>query len=343
MNMIRPNGSGPRTIVVAGGAGFVGSHLCENLLQQGHRVICVDSFLTGTEANVEPLSNFAGFRLIRQDVAEPLDPGEPVDEIYNLASPASPPHYQADPVHTMMTNVVGTARLLDLASAHEARFLQASTSEIYGDPEQHPQREDYLGHVNCTGTRACYDEGKRAAEALCYDYARTRGLDVRVARIFNTYGPRMRPDDGRIVSNMIVQALAGEPLTVYGTGKQTRSFCFVSDLVDGLMALMNVSAAPDAPVNLGNPQEFSIAELASQVRDLIPTGSQIVHRPLPEDDPKRRRPDISRAKELLGWSPKVSLDRGLPETASWFALHLGHGPIPQTNRTSGARAAGATA
>ncbi|WP_128254347.1 UDP-glucuronic acid decarboxylase family protein [Falsirhodobacter deserti] len=310
------------TILVAGGAGFVGSHLCEHLLEQGHRVICLDSFLTGTQDNVLPLAAYPNFRLIQQDVADPLDISERLDRVYNLASPASPPHYQADPVHTMMTNVQGTLNLLMLAERHGARFLQASTSEVYGDPEMHPQREDYVGHVNCTGSRACYDEGKRAAEALCYDFVRAKRADVRVARIFNTYGPRMRPDDGRIVSNMIVQALTGQPMTVYGDGSQTRSFCFVSDLVAGLMALMEARIAPATPVNLGNPEEFEIRDLAMLVHDTIPTTSTIVYRDLPEDDPKRRRPDISRARELLGWQPKVKLSEGLPQTIAWFAAHV---------------------
>jgi len=310
------------TILVAGGAGFVGSHLCEGLLQQGHDVICLDCFLTGTEGNVLPLGNFPGFRMIRQDVSEPFTMEGPIHRIYNLASPASPPHYQADPIHTLMTNVQGTLNLLTLAERHGARFLQASTSEVYGNPEMHPQREDYVGHVNCTGSRACYDEGKRAAEALCYDFLRARRADVRVARIFNTYGPRMRPDDGRIVSNMIVQALTGQPMTVYGDGSQTRSFCFVSDLVSGLIALMEATTAPTAPVNLGNPEEFEVRELAMLVQDMIQTRSTIVHRDLPEDDPMRRRPDISRARDLLGWQPKVTLAEGLPQTIAWFAAHV---------------------
>lgn len=322
-----PSGDKRKTILVAGGAGFVGSHLCEALLRQGHRVICLDSFLTGSEANILPLCNFRDFRLVRGDISERVEVSERLDEVYNLACPASPPHYQADPVHTMMTNVVGTERLLALAARDGARFLQASTSEVYGDPESHPQAESYWGHVNCTGSRACYDEGKRAAEALCYDYVRSGRTDARVARIFNTYGPHMRPDDGRIVSNMIVQALAGEPMTIYGSGEQTRSFCFVSDLVAGLIALMEVQPAPDAPVNLGNPEEFTVMELAQRVRELIPTRSQIVHRPLPEDDPRRRRPDIGRAKALLGWAPRVTLAEGLPQTASWFALMQGQAPV----------------
>ncbi|AXQ94296.1 SDR family oxidoreductase [Cereibacter azotoformans] len=329
------------TILVAGGAGFVGSHLCETLLRQGHRVICLDSFLTGSMENVQALCNFREFRLIRQDVVEPLRLSEQVQQIYNLASPASPPQYQADPVHTMMTNVVGTQNLLALAEAHGARFLQASTSEVYGDPEIHPQPEDYRGNVSCTGSRACYDEGKRAAETLCFDYRRRDRADVRVARIFNTYGPHMRPDDGRIVSNLLVQALQGVPLTIYGTGAQTRSFCYVTDLVAGLMALMAVDEAPEGAINLGNPGEFTIAELADLVQRLVPSAAGVVHRPLPEDDPRRRRPDISRAKRLLGWEPRVPLSEGLPQTAAWFARHLGRtlpAPLRATRAIQSVRA-----
>jgi UDP-glucuronate decarboxylase len=311
-----------KTILVAGGAGFVGSHLCDALLEQGHTVLCVDSFLTGRRTNVQPLENHPNFELIEQDICQPLDIDEHIDQIYNLACPASPPHYQADPVHTMMTSVAGTGNLLKLAQRHGASFLQASTSEVYGDPEEHPQREDYWGHVNCTGPRACYDEGKRAAEALCFDMLRSGDVDARVVRIFNTYGPRMRADDGRIVSNLIVQALRNEPLTVYGTGQQTRSFCYVSDLVAGLMALMNVDPNPGVPVNLGNAGEFTIIELAEMVLAHIPSSSEIVYRPLPTDDPQRRRPDTSRAKSLLGWEPKIPLAEGLPRTIAWFASDL---------------------
>ncbi len=311
----------PKTALVAGGAGFVGSHLCDALLARGHRVICVDSFQTGRPANVGPLRNDRNFRLWRADVATDALPAERIDFLYNLASPASPPHYQAEPIRTMMTNVVGTGRLLELAGRHGARYVQASTSEVYGDPEQHPQAEDYWGHVNPIGTRACYDEGKRAAETLCFDYLRAGNVDVRVARIFNTYGPRMRPDDGRIVSNLIVQALDGRPLTVYGDGRQTRSFCYVSDLVRGLLALMEVEERPPGPVNLGNPVEVTVLDLARMVQRMIPTRSEILFRPLPADDPRRRRPDISRARHCLGWQPLVPLDRGLAETAAWFALY----------------------
>jgi UDP-glucuronate decarboxylase len=308
----------PRTALVAGGAGFVGFHLCEALRARGWRVICVDSFLTGTEENAADLCRHADFRLVRHDVTHPLRLGEPVGIVFNLACAASPPQYQADPVHTMLTNVLGTANLLALAETQGARFVQASTSEVYGDPEVHPQPEGYRGHVSCTGSRACYDEGKRAAEALVFDYLRAGRADARVARIFNTYGPRMRADDGRIVSNMIVQALEGRPMTIYGTGQQTRSFCHVSDLVAGLLALAGVAATPPGPVNLGNPEEFTVLELAVRVRDLVGSVSPLVYRPLPEDDPQRRRPDIGRAWDLLEWRPQVTLDDGLRDTIAWF-------------------------
>lgn len=318
-----------KTVLVAGGAGFVGSHLCDRLLMQGHRVICVDNFQTGSRDNVVALENHPGFRVVQADICEPLAVEEAVDQIYNLACPASPPHYQADPIRTMMTSVVGTGNLLNLAENHGASFLQASTSEVYGDPEEHPQREDYWGHVNCTGPRACYDEGKRAAETLCFDMLRGRRVDARVVRIFNTYGPRMSPGDGRIVSNLIVQALSGEPLTIYGSGQQTRSFCYVSDLVEGLVALMNVDPNPGVPVNIGNPGEFTIAELADLVLEMTESRSEIVHRPLPVDDPQRRRPDIARAREVLDWQPKVALADGLALTIPWFADQLRHPPQRQ--------------
>ncbi|WP_454277282.1 UDP-glucuronic acid decarboxylase family protein [Roseovarius sp. MBR-154] len=283
-------------------------------------VVCVDNFHTGLVRNVAPLCNDSRFTLIEADVITDALPEGSIDWLFSLASPASPPHYQADPVRTMMTNVLGTRNLLDLAGRTGARFLQASTSEVYGDPESHPQTEDYWGNVNPIGSRACYDEGKRAAEALCYDYLREGELDIRVARIFNTYGPRMRADDGRIVSNLLVQAINNEPLTIYGAGTQTRSFCYVSDLVTGLVALMQVAQAPDGPVNLGNPHEVSILELARLVCQTIPTTSHIVRRDLPQDDPKRRQPDITRARELLGWEPHVELSQGLVQTAAWFSM-----------------------
>jgi len=320
--------------LVAGGAGFVGSHLCDALLAKGHEVICVDSFLTGSQENIRPLLNHPGFSLIEQDICDWLTINQPVDMIYNLACPASPPSYQADPVHTMMTCVRGTGNLLHLAEQHGARFLQASTSEVYGDPEVHPQPEDYRGSVNCTGPRACYDEGKRAAEALCFDLLRAGRVDARVARIFNTYGPRMQPDDGRIISNLVVQALTGRELTVYGTGEQTRSFCYVSDLVRGLMALMQVDPNPGVPVNLGNPGEFSIAELATMVREAVPECRGVVYRPLPQDDPKRRRPDITRAMQVLSWRPEVPLSEGLQQTIDWFEQALAPEQIPSLTPTS---------
>jgi len=321
MDTNKTNGAA-KTILIAGGAGFVGSHLSDALLAQGHRVICVDNLQTGSLRNIEPLENHPGFSFIEADICQPLRIEEKLDQIYNLACPASPPQYQADPVHTMMTSVVGTGNLLLLAERHGAAFLQASTSEVYGDPEQHPQREDYWGNVNCTGPRACYDEGKRAAETLCFDLLRSGRVDARVVRIFNTYGPRMDPEDGRIVSNLIVQALRNDPLTIYGTGEQTRSFCFVSDLVEGLLRLMNVDPNPGVPVNIGNPGEFTIGELAEMVLAMVPTTSRIVHEPLPLDDPQRRQPDISRAQALLGWEPTIPLAEGLERTIAWFRTNL---------------------
>ncbi|TPM30004.1 UDP-glucuronic acid decarboxylase family protein [Mesorhizobium sp. B2-3-4] len=307
------------TVLVAGGAGFLGSHLCETLLNSGHRVICVDNFLTGRLENINAMIGRPRFRLIRQDVCQPVTVDEPVDRIFNMACAASPPRYQADPVHTTRTCVIGTLNLLELAVAKGARFLQASTSEVYGDPEQHPQNEDYLGHVNCTGPRACYDEGKRTAETLCFDYLRADRADIRVARIFNTYGPRMDPADGRIVSNLVMQALEKRPLTIFGDGRQSRSFCYVTDLVEGLLRLMEVDPNPRLPINLGNPGEFTILELASLVREMTGTRSTVTFLPLPQDDPRRRRPDITRAKTLLGWRPRVPLREGLLPTIAYFA------------------------
>ncbi|WP_064686512.1 UDP-glucuronic acid decarboxylase family protein [Rhizobium bangladeshense] len=319
-----------KTVLVAGGAGFVGSHLCDALLGRGDTVICVDSYITGSRDNVRPLMNHPGFRLIERDVCDFLEIDEPLDQIFNLACAASPPQYQADPVHTMMTCVAGTGNLLALAERHGACFLQASTSEVYGDPAEHPQREDYRGNVSCTGPRACYDEGKRAAEALCFDMLRGARVDARVARIFNTYGPRMQANDGRIVSNLVVQALLGKPLTIYGSGTQTRSFCYVSDLVGGLMALMDVRPNPGVPVNLGNPGEFTINELAQIIRSMVPARTALVYRPLPKDDPQRRRPDISRATQLLDWQPTVPLAEGLAQTIDWFAANLAERPRKRT-------------
>jgi nucleoside-diphosphate-sugar epimerase/spore maturation protein CgeB len=317
-------------ILVAGGAGFIGSHLCAALLAQGHRVVCLDNLQTCHPSNLDRLVGQPGFEFIRGDVVDPL-PASIVDRtrrfkrIYNLACAASPPLYQVDPEHTMLTNVVGSSQLLRLAEASGARFLQTSTSEVYGDPEIHPQREDYRGAVNCTGPRACYDEGKRAAEALTFDFARTGRADVRVARIFNTYGPNMHPDDGRVVSNLICQALSGQDVTIYGDGSQTRSFCYVSDLVAGLMALMESDIDGTEPVNLGNPNELTVNELLGHVLTLTGSDAAVVNLPLPIDDPRRRRPDIGRAEQLLGWSPKVPLADGLALTCAWFAQEVGPG------------------
>jgi len=324
-----------KSIIVAGGAGFLGSHLCDALLARGHRVLCIDNFLTGSFANVSPLCNHPRFSLLERDICDPLAVEGRYDEVYNLACPASPPSYQADPVHTMMTNVSGTANLLALAERSKARFLQASTSEVYGDPEVHPQAETYCGHVSCTGPRACYDEGKRAAEALCFDYQRMKRIDTRVARIFNTYGPRMQPDDGRVISNLVVQALTCRKLTVYGKGDQTRSFCYVSDLVRGLIALMDVAENPEVPVNLGNPRECSIAEIAELVRSMTARRVEIVNAPLPVDDPKRRRPDIARARSLLRWAPEVPLEEGLRRTIDWFEQTVADGTERRPARAAG--------
>jgi UDP-glucuronate decarboxylase len=310
-------GNRPKRILVAGGAGFVGSHLCERLLERGNRVLCVDDFTTGAAENVAHLRTNRRFRLLEHDVVQPLELD--VDEIYNLACPASPPHYQADPIRTLKTSVFGAANLLDLARRNDARILQASTSEVYGDPLVHPQTEEYWGNVNPTGPRACYDEGKRAAETLFFDFHRTHGVDVKVARIFNTYGPRMSEGDGRIVSNFIVQALGNRPLTVYGDGTQTRSFCYVADMVEGLMALMDSPAGIIGPVNLGNPDEFRVLDFAQLVLRYTGSKSRIEHRPLPVDDPKRRKPDIARAVQWLNWQPATDLETGLSRTIDYFA------------------------
>jgi UDP-glucuronate decarboxylase len=312
-----------RVALVAGGAGFLGSHLCDALLADGLHVICLDNFRTGRKQNLRHLERDPRFEVIESDIIHPL-PARlrsgrvPIDRIFNLACAASPPHYQGDPEHTLLTSVVGTHNLLTLAEKTGARFLQASTSEIYGDPEVHPQTETYWGNVNPTGPRACYDEGKRAGETLTFDFERAGRVAVRVARIFNTYGPRMRADDGRVVSNVVCQALAGDNITVYGDGRQTRSFCYVADLIDGLMRLMACDGPMPGPVNLGNPAEMTIDELVAKVRDLTGSRSRVVHRPLPVDDPRRRRPDIARAKKLLGWSPRTPLDTGLKATITWF-------------------------
>ncbi|MCO6187805.1 UDP-glucuronic acid decarboxylase family protein [Rhizobium sp. L1K21] len=307
------------TVLVAGGAGFLGSHLCETLLERGCKIICVDSLLSGSLDNIAAMRNHPAFTFIEADICDDLEIKGSIDQIFNMACPASPPRYQANPVHTVMTSVVGTNKLLSLAARHGARMVQASTSEIYGDPDEHPQRETYWGNVNCTGPRACYDEGKRTAETLCFDWMRTEGLDVRVARIFNTYGPRMRADDGRIVSNFIVQALDGEALSIFGSGEQTRSFCYVSDLIDGLIKLMTVDPNPGVPINLGNPTELTVIELAKLVLEVTGTPALLSLEPLPVDDPRRRRPDISQAAELLGWKPAVDVRDGIRQTADWFS------------------------
>lgn len=305
-------------ILVAGGAGFIGSHLCRRLLAEGHDVLCVDNFVTGRRQNIRELLANPHFELIRHDVIEPLL--VEVDQIYNLASPASPIHYQANAIKTLKTNFFGTYNLLGLAKRTKARLLLASTSEVYGDPEVHPQPETYWGNVNPVGERSCYDEAKRVAEALTMEYHRQNGVAVRVVRIFNTYGPLMSPEDGRVVSNFIVQALQGQPLTVYGDGSQTRSFCYVSDLVDGLMRMMASDLV--GPVNLGNPRELQVREIAQMVLDLTGSKSTLELRPLPSDDPRRRQPDITLAREQLGWTPQVTLEEGLPMTISYFAERL---------------------
>jgi UDP-glucuronate decarboxylase len=306
-----------RRVLVAGGAGFLGSHVCDRLIQDGAIVVCLDDLSSGSRANISQHSASNRFRFVQGDVRTDL-PQEKFDEIWNLASPASPPRYQVDPVDTLMVNVVGMKAILDLAKECGARVFQASTSEIYGDPEVHPQVETYRGCVNTIGPRACYDEGKRAAETLCFDYRRMYGLDVRVARIFNTYGPRMDPKDGRVVSNFVVNALAGRPLELYGGGVQTRSFCYRDDLVEGFFRLMR---HPDAsgPINIGNPGEFTIRELADIVLEMTGSRSTVVDRPMPVDDPKQRRPDIRLANELLGWQPKIALREGLERTIAYFS------------------------
>ena len=306
-------------ILVTGGAGFIGSHLCDRLVANGDEVVCLDNFFTGRRANIRHLLDHKNFELIRHDVVEPIL--LEVDQIYNLACPASPIHYQYNPVKTVKTNVMGMLNMLGLAKRVRARILQASTSEIYGDPHEHPQTEKYWGNVNPIGLRSCYDEGKRAAETLMMDYHRQNGVDTRIARIFNTYGPRMLENDGRVVSNFVVQALRNEPLTIYGDGKQTRSFCYVDDLLDGLIRLMNADEVFE-PVNLGNPTEFTVEQLATEIACLCGSNTEIRHEPLPSDDPRQRQPDIRRARELLGWEPKIPLREGLKLTIADFASRL---------------------
>ncbi len=305
-----------RRVLVTGGAGFLGSHLCDRLLKEGNEVLCIDNFVTGSKANIEHLLFDPNFELLRHDVTFPLY--VEVDAIFNLACPASPIHYQHDPVQTTKTSVLGAINLLGLAKRLKCPIFQASTSEVYGDPDVHPQHEEYWGNVNPVGPRACYDEGKRCAETLFFDYHRQHGLEIKVARIFNTYGPRMLPNDGRVVSNFVVQALKGEPITIYGDGEQTRSFCYVDDLIEGFIRLMNSDASFTGPVNLGNSTEFSIAELAALVLELTGSRSRIVRLPLPQDDPRRRKPDGTRAAERLGWSAKTPLTDGLRATISYF-------------------------
>ncbi|MFN3628898.1 MAG: UDP-glucuronic acid decarboxylase family protein [Casimicrobiaceae bacterium] len=312
-----------RRILVTGGAGFLGSHLCDRLLADGHDVLCVDNLFTGSKQNIIHLREHPRFEFIRHDITFPLY--VEVDQIYNLACPASPIHYQHDPVQTTKTSVHGAINMLGLAKRLRARIFQASTSEVYGDPTVHPQREDYWGNVNPIGLRSCYDEGKRCAETLFFDYHRQHRLEIKVARIFNTYGPRMHPNDGRVVSNFIVQALRGEPITVYGEGAQTRSFCFVDDLIEGFIRLMDSPPEFTGPVNLGNPGEFTIRELAEIIIELTGSASQIVHRPLPADDPMQRRPDITLARERLGWQPTIALREGLTRTIAYFDRLLSGG------------------
>ena len=305
-----------KKILVTGGAGFIGSHLCRKLLDCGHEVICVDNYFTGRKSNIVDLLTHPYFELLRHDVTFPLY--LEIDEIYNLACPASPIHYQFDPVQTTKTSVHGAINMLGLAKRTGAKILQASTSEVYGDPEVHPQPESYWGRVNPIGPRSCYDEGKRCAETLFFDYYREHSLRIKVARIFNTYGPNMRPDDGRVVSNFIVQALSNQDMTIYGDGTQTRSFCYVNDLVGGLISLMESSDDFTGPVNLGNPAEFTMLDLAEKVIQLTGSANRLIFRPLPQDDPRQRQPDISLAKKELGWSPKITLDVGLPKTIEYF-------------------------
>ena len=330
-----------KRVLVTGGAGFLGSHLCDRLLEQGHEVLCADNLFTGTKRNLDHLHNHSRFEFIRHDVTMPLY--VEVDEIYNLACPASPVHYQHDPVQTTKTTVHGAINMLGLAKRLRCKIFQASTSEVYGDPKVHPQTEDYWGHVNPIGPRSCYDEGKRCAETLFFDYRRQHSLEIKVARIFNTYGPRMHPNDGRVVSNFILQALRGEPITIYGDGSQTRSFCYVDDLIDGFLKLMETAAHVSGPVNLGNPREFTIRELAEKVIALTGSRSQLTFAPLPIDDPTQRRPDILIAREMLDWEPAVALDEGLKRTIGYFRNLLRADDQGRAIRMAMAGAGGASA
>ena len=307
-----------KKVLVTGGAGFIGSHLCERLVSQGHHVLCVDNYFTGSKKNIDHLLDYKNFEVIRQDICFPLY--VEVDEIYNLACPASPFHYQWDPIQTMKTSILGSYNLLGLAKRTGAKILQASTSEVYGDPKQHPQPEDYWGNVNPIGIRSCYDEGKRAAETLFMDYYRVHNVDVRIVRIFNTYGPKMAINDGRVVSNFIIQALQNQNITIYGDGEQSRSFCYVDDLIDGMMKYMSLGSEDidPGPINLGNPGEFTVNELAYSVIKLTNSTSQLIHTQLPEDDPKQRRPNIDKAKSFLKWEPTISLQQGLMKTIDYF-------------------------
>ncbi len=305
-----------KRILITGGAGFLGSHLCERLLKEGNEVICLDNFFTGTKENVAHLLDDPFFEIIRHDIEFPIH--IEVDEIYNLACPASPPHYQHNPIHTNKTSVLGAINMLGLAKRHNARIMQASTSEVYGDPHVHPQPEDYWGNVNPIGIRSCYDEGKRCAETLFFDYHREHNLKIKIARIFNTYGPNMHPNDGRVVSNFIIQALKGEDITIYGDGSQSRSFCYVDELIDGFIRLMASADSFTGPVNLGNPVEFTIRELAEKVIEMTGSKSKLSFNPLPQDDPKQRQPDITLAKKELGWEPVIKLEQGLEKTIQYF-------------------------
>ena len=321
-----------KRILVTGGAGFLGSHLIDRLLDQGHEVVCVDNLFTGTKRNIRHLQGHPLFEFIRHDVTFPLY--VEVDEIYNLACPASPVHYQHDPVQTTKTSVHGAINMLGLAKRLRAKILQASTSEVYGDPSVHPQTEDYWGNVNPIGPRSCYDEGKRCAETLFFDYHRQHKLQIKVARIFNTYGPRMHPADGRVVSNFVMQALRGDSITIYGKGEQTRSFCYVDDLIDGLIRLMESGPEVTGPINIGNPVEFTMLELAEKVLQLTGSRSKLTFEPLPQDDPRQRQPDITRAKSLLGWQPKVPLEQGLKSTIAYFAAQMEKPPAKAGNSSA---------